>query len=717
MQVRRDEDVVMTKAVPDSAGSRDEKHAPVAPWRIGVDVGGTFTDLVLVDAASRLFVFKSPSVPASPADGVLNVVATAARGLAISTEELIGHCALLVHGSTVATNAVLEGKGAKVGLIATHGHRDCLDIRRGIRENQWDHRDPYPAVLVPRHLRLPVRGRLDRDGKELKALSIEDIDQAIATFAAEGVEAIAITLINSCIDPRHETAVAEHLRANWPGGWVSSSREVSPIIGEYERTSTTVVNAYLAPGVSSYLLSLQARLRALGLQRPVLMLQSNGGAASIEQVAPYPVRLVLSGPAAGVGAMNFFRHCNSRGNIISMEIGGTSCDVVVMSGGQVPLKEGLLVGGYHVAIPSVEIHTVAAGGGTIARLDSAGLLVVGPQGAGANPGPACYARGGSAPTVTDAQVVLGRLRPGPIADGSVSLDRELAHAAVKRVADPLGISEEAAATGIIRLLEQHLLHAVAAPSIQRGLDPRDFTLIAAGGAGPMHGVAVAQRLGCPTVFVPRHAGGFCALGLLASDVRLDYVQVCVLPLAEATADMLDDMFASLLTRASGELRSEGFDGDQAMVERALDLRYRGQQSTIRLALAAGATPDTMRALFEQEHQRLYGHIQPESDIDIVNLRTAGRGRLPELMNEAAVAVKEDPDPIGTRRVFLNEQLGWQDIAVFSGATLRPGHTLTGPAIIEEATTTLFVADALPVEVDHSNNYVIHLSSEEAGHEH
>ncbi|MBR2818063.1 MAG: hydantoinase/oxoprolinase family protein, partial [Reyranella sp.] len=390
----------------------------VAPWRIGVDVGGTFTDMVLRDANGAVRIYKAPSVPADPSEGVLGVLRLAAQQLDMPLSALLRDCALFVHGSTVATNTILEKKGAKVGLLTTEGFRDSLEIRRGIRENQWDHRAPFPQVLAPRYLRLPVRGRIGADGRELTPLAAEDVDKAAAVFEADGVESVAVCLFNSFLDGGHEHQVGARLAKSWPGKWVSLSSDVMPTMGEYERSSTVVVNAYVAPKVTSYLKSLDQQLRQLGLPRGLLMLQSNGGAVSVDQVAARPVMLVLSGPAAGVGALKGCaapsKHGGERANLISMEIGGTSCDVMVMAQGDVPVADELVIDGYHLTTPSVEIHTVGAGGGTVAWVDDAGLLHVGPQGAGARPGPAAYGLGGENPTVTDAQLVLGRLRPGPL---------------------------------------------------------------------------------------------------------------------------------------------------------------------------------------------------------------------------------------------------------------------------------------------------------------
>jgi N-methylhydantoinase A len=448
----------------------------VAPWRIGVDVGGTFTDMVLRDAAGAVRIYKAPSVPADPSEGVLGVLRLAAQQLDLPLTSLLRDCALFVHGSTVATNTILEKKGARVGMLTTEGFRDSLEIRRGFRDNQWDHRAPFPPVLAPRYLRLPVGGRIGADGKELAPLVAADVDAAAQLFAAEGVESVAVCLFNSFLDGTHERAAGAQLAKSWAGQWISLSSEVMPTMGEYERGSTAVVNAYIAPKVTSYLSALDEQLRQFGLPRSLLLLQSNGGAVSVAQVATRPVMLVLSGPAAGVGALKGCAAPGEAANLISMEIGGTSCDVMVMAKGDVPVADQLTIDGYHLTTPSVEIHTVGAGGGAIAWVDDAGLLHVGPQGAGARPGPAAYGLGGENPTVTDAQLVLGRLRPGPLAGGAVTLDGALARKAVEdKLAKPLGLSVEDAAAGVIRLLEQNLLHAVERLSIERGHNPATFT--------------------------------------------------------------------------------------------------------------------------------------------------------------------------------------------------------------------------------------------------
>jgi N-methylhydantoinase A len=684
----------------------------VAPWRIGVDVGGTFTDMVLRDAAGAVRIFKAPSVPADPSEGVLGVLRLAAQQLDLPLTSLLRDCALFVHGSTVATNTILEKKGAKVGMLTTEGFRDSLEIRRGFRDNQWDHRAPFPPVLAPRYLRLPVRGRIGADGKELAPLVAADVDAAAAVFAAEGVESVAVCLFNSFLDGAHERAAGAQLAKSWGGPWISLSSEVMPTMGEYERGSTAVVNAYIAPKVTSYLAALDEQLRQFGLPRSLLLLQSNGGAVSVAQVATRPVMLVLSGPAAGVGALKGCAAPGEAANLISMEIGGTSCDVMVMAGGDVPVADQLTIDGYHLTTPSVEIHTVGAGGGAIAWVDDAGLLHVGPQGAGARPGPAAYGLGGENPTVTDAQLVLGRLRPGPLAGGAVTLDGALARQAVEtKLARPLGLSIEDAAAGVIRLLEQNLLHAVERLSIERGHNPATFTLVAAGGAGPMHGSAVARALGCSRALLPRAAGAFCALGMLQSDVRQDYLQVFVADLDQLDRPALDAGFAQLEARARDALSRDGFGAADSAIEREVDLRYDGQQWPVRVALnGAGFDAAAARQAFEAEHQRLFGHIQPGGRIDVTALRVVGRGRLDWTPPATRSAQTAAPTPREKRKVWIDPAHGWREVPIYDGADLRPGCTLEGPLLIEERTTTAFVGPRDRLEVDVRDDFLIHVGA-------
>ncbi len=768
--------------------NKPEHEAPDGSLRIAVDVGGTFTDMVLVDRDGGFHVFKVPSVPADPSRGVLDVFAHAARSFSTSVEHLLAGCTLFLHGSTVATNTVLEGSGARVGMLVTRGFRDFLEARRGFRADPFDHRPPYPPVLVPRYLRLPVGGRIDAGGAEIEPLDETDLDAAIETFRAEGVESVAVCLLNSFENGAHERRCAEVLRERGGFEWVSLSHEVVPVIGEYERGSTTVVNACIGPKVVRYLHALDERLRALGLGPDLLVLQSNGRAISVRQVAGRPVNLVLSGPAGGVGALDYLASATGIDDLITMEIGGTSCDVMLRADGRVAATDRLEVGGYDLVSASADIHTVGAGGGTIAGVDVAGLLFAGPRGAGAVPGPAAYGRGGEEPTVTDAQLVLGRLAPGPYAGGAVSLDRDRAEAALRtRVGEPLGLDVREAAVGVIRLVEQSLLQAVERISTERGRDPARFVLVACGGAGPMHGAAVGRRLGARGVLVPRLAGVFCALGMLNADVGQDFARVFIAPLDADAARAAWDLYATLEDEARAWLREGGFDAGAMRFEHEADLRYAGQQWDVRVAevppmtrtpaapggtapegtapggtASGGTTPggtasggtapegpapggtapegsapggtapegsasggptpkgtapaetpestQALRAAFEREHERLFGHVQPDSTVEVTKLRVVGIGTLPPLAPLRAEPCDAAPEPASVRDAYVfgphGEPQGFVPTPVYRGSDLRPGHRLEGPLLVEERTTTVVVGPGDRVEVLPSGDLLV-----------
>lgn len=691
---------------PTPAGSRG-----AAGWRIGVDVGGTFTDLVLIEPDGAVSVSKVPSVPSDPGAGVLAALEAAASARGVPVGELLAGCAVFVHGSTVATNTVLERKGARVGLLTTKGFRDSLEIRRGIRPDPWRHREPYPEVLVPRHLRRPVAERIDRDGREEVPLREEDVAEAAAHFRKAGVESVAVALFNSFLNPDHERQAREVLGRAWDLPWVSLSSAISPTMGEYERTSTAVVNAYIAPRTVGYLQRLAEELAARGLRQEMLLMQNNAGTATVRQLADRPSTLLLSGPAAAVGALEFYRAAAGTDDLISMEIGGTSCDIAMMAGGRVGLTDALSIDGYDLTLPSVDVHTIGAGGGTIAEVDAGGLLYAGPGGAGAVPGPACYGRGGTQPTVTDAQVVLGRLAPGVFAGGSITIDGDRARRAIEEhIAAPLGLGVEDAAAGVIRLLEQKLLQGVQRISSERGHDPRRFTLVACGGAGPIHGAPVARRLGCARVFVPKLAGAFCALGLLNSDLRQDYLRVHFTDLDGADTAALDVVWAGMRDEAAATLADCGIAEESRGYERAADLRYRGQQWDVTVPVGDAFDPATVKRRFEAEHERLFGHIQPDGTIEITKLRLSGIGRVERARPPAAgAAASEAPAPRAVRPVWLDETSGWREVPVYDHADLRPGHRLPGPLIVDEATTTILVGTNDRLDILSSGDYLIHVN--------
>lgn len=663
---------------------------PTWPCAIAVDVGGTFTDLVMIDGAGDQRVVKVPSTPDDPARGVLAAVDELAVGAGVSVADVLGNCTRFVHGSTVATNAVLERRLDPVGLLTTEGFRDALEIRRGIREDQWDHRAPWPPVIVPRSRRIGVPERIRADGTEGRPLDEDAVRAAAARLAADGVAAVAVSFLHSYLDPTHERRAAEILRETWPGALTTASADLVPLLGEYARTSTAVVNAGLVPRVSGYLERLARELSERGMVGQLLLLASNGGTGPVDASARRPVDLVLSGPAAVGGALRRAGvGLDLERPMVSMEIGGTSCDVAVMTDGSVPVTDGLVVGGYHLSVPAVDVHTIGAGGGTIASIDEGGMLRVGPQGAGADPGPACYGRGGTDATATDAHLALGRLRPGPYAGGSVVLDDAAARRAIaERVGGPLGLDVETAAAGILRILEDNLRHAVETITVERGRDPRQMVLVAAGGAGGLHGSAVARSLGCSGLLVPSEAGVFCAAGMLHSDLRRDVARSIVGRLDELGAASVLDALRAETDRLAIVVADEWPAGTDVDTTWFVDLRYPGQLWSVRIAIDRSATEASIRAEFEAEYERLYGHIQPNGVLDVTAVVVVDHGRLPLLEPpqlppaEGAPAIREH------RRCWIDADAGWLDVPVYDGADLGPGHRLDGPFLVDARTTTI-----------------------------
>lgn len=681
----------------------------VAPWRIGIDIGGTFTDVVAIDANGRIEALKSPSRPDDPTAGVMSALDALARRLDVPKKQLLGGCSMLVHGSTIATNTVLEGKGARVGLLTTKGFRDTLELRRGIREEPWNHRPAFPQVLVPRRWRLPVGGRIDKDGLELTALDESDVKAGSAAFKSAGVECIAVSFLHSYANGAHERRAMEILMADWDPDAIFCSHEISPYAGEYGRTSSTVLAAYVSRRVVPYLRSLEGILRQNGLFAPLLLIQSNGGIASVDEIARNPACLLLSGPAAQVGALKYVAATAGTDNLISLEMGGTSCDLALMEGGRVHSTDRIDIAGYLALVPSVDIHSVSAGGGSIARLDAGGMVTLGPDGAGSTPGPVCYRRGGENPTNTDAHLVLGRLAPGPFAGGTLDLDDQAARQALQRVyGDTIGLAPEAAALGIVELMDQNLRHAVEHVSAERGFDVRNFTLVAVGGAGALHASSVARSLGCSTVYIPRLAGVFCAFGMLNSDVRLDEVRTLRRPFNQSALEDLERIAHELEIGLRARLMVYGETGSHPLFSRHIDLNYLDQQSQLSVEWTNNNI-ESIIAAYEERYSLLYGHAHKHSPLMTCALRVSGSRRFPGITIQEVSGRDYTPSASGQRRIIISRDTGAVDVNVYDGATLKPGARLVGPAVINDATTTVFIGKGDKLEVDGSNNLVVHVA--------
>jgi N-methylhydantoinase A len=660
-------------------------------YRIGVDVGGTFTDLVVVDAAGRVTLAKALSTPADQSLGVMDGLERLAGALGVELDALLRQTERIVHGTTVATNALLERKGARVGLLTTEGHRDVLEMREGLKDDRYDLRQPPPEPLVPRHRRLGVRERMRADGRIETPLDPDSLAAAIAALAGAEVEAVAVCYLHAWRDDRHERATAAALRAAMPTAYVSLSSAVFPQIKEYERVCTTVVNAYVGPALERYLGRLEARLVEAGYRGPVLIIQSHGGVATIADSVRLAAGGVLSGPAGGVAGSRHAARLIGQPNLILFDMGGTSTDISLMVAGAAQIASDRRLAGQRVALQALDITSIGAGGGSIARVDAGGVLHVGPESAGAEPGPACYGQGGTAATVTDANLVLGLLDPDAFLGGHTQLDRAAAAAAIDRVAAALGVERMAAAEGIRRVIDARMADGIRLVSVRRGVDPRRFAILAFGGAAGLHVTAIARQLGLGRVVVPRLAAVLSAWGMLTSDLRYEVARSHVSDASQLDAAALRALYDELEAEGRRRLAAAAFDGP-VQVHRAADMRYGEQIFEVTVALDGidWAAPDLLgqlAAAFHRRHEELYTYAMPDQEAVLVNARVAVIGALPDPPREPAVADRPAAAPRTQRPVYLG---GWHEAPVFDFDALAPGQAIAGPAVIEAATTTVLL---------------------------
>ncbi|MBI2162345.1 MAG: hydantoinase/oxoprolinase family protein [Candidatus Rokubacteria bacterium] len=676
-------------------------------YRLGIDVGGTFTDLVLYDAASRaLSVEKVPSVPANPADGIVHGIVRllGAAGVAPAAVDYVAH------GTTVATNALLERTGARTALITTKGFRDLLEIARQKRPALYDLHARKPVPLVPRHRRYEVAERVVADGRLRTPLDIEDVERVLARIAAEPsdggpVEALAICFLYSFLAPDHERQVLARARARFPSLAIVASHEVHPEFREYERLSTTVANAYLAPRMSAYVRAFRRRVEDLGIPALPYVNQSNGGTMSVEEAARVPVRTALSGPSAGVAGAAWIAAQAGFDAIATFDMGGTSTDVAFVHGGTPGLAFEREIGGVLLRVPTLDIHTVGAGGGSIAWRDSGGALKVGPQSAGADPGPACYGRGGTAPTVTDANLILGRLAPAGLAGGAVPLDPAQAEAAIGRLARELGLSPLETARGVVRVVNANMANAVRVVTVQRGVDPTGLTLVPFGGAGPLHAGELAQDLSIPTLAVPPAPGLLCALGLLVEDLRTDAVRTHLAPLEPDGLAALAARFAEMERDVMRWLDRECVPAARRRLERWLDLRYVGQNFELLVPVPEETWRDgdctLLRRRFLETHEQVYGFAAEDEPVQVVNVRLVARGLAdpPRLARLARGGAEARAAEVGRRGVYVDDTQGVVSCPVYARARLLAGQRIAGPAVVEQFDATTWLLPRQEAVVD------------------
>jgi N-methylhydantoinase A len=678
---------------------------------LGIDVGGTFTDLVMIRLQDgRAFLHKTPSTPSDPSlameRGIKEILASAAAAPA--------QVSYFGHGTTVATNALIEGKTAKTALITTAGFRDILEIRRQRQPHNYNIRIPKPVSPVARHLRCEMRERTFLMGRDNVTPSRAELDAHIAGFEGAEIAAVAVVFLHSYQNPAHEMEVVEWLRAALPGKFICASHEVLAEFREYERTSTTVLNAGLGPVMSRYLDQLESRVKTLGLGAKPNIQQSNGGFASPREAGHRPICTMASGPAAGViGAVDLSRRAGFR-DLITFDVGGTSTDVCLIEDSMPLIAREREVAGYPVRFPMIDVHSVGAGGGSIAWIDDGGFLQVGPRSAGADPGPVCYDRGGTEPTVTDANVLLGRLNPQALLNGRMPIRADLAREAIEsKIAKPLGLSVEDAAEGILLILNETMVRAIRVTTVERGYDPRKFALLAFGGAGPLLATPLARELGLGTIVVPPGPGLLCALGLLVADARRDFSRTRIVPLQDGAAALIGQAATELSTQADQWFADENAANAARSLDWASDLRYLGQSHEITLPIVQGPfDPEIVTRLaeaFAKEHTRLYGYAA-DAPVELVTMRATARVAMsrPPLDVAAPIASAPSAAQRGSRMVHF-PGAGFVKCPIYDRSAIPEGVTIAGPAVVEQMDTTTIVFPGQRFHRDEFGNLIIGFS--------
>ncbi|MGE5264613.1 MAG: hydantoinase/oxoprolinase family protein [Acidobacteriota bacterium] len=684
--------------------------------RIGIDVGGTFTDIVLIDdQRGKIHYTKVLTVPRSPAQGVLSGIEKMLRIANASMADL--DYMVHGHGTTIGTNALIERKGARTGLVTTAGFRDVLEIARIERpdEGLYDMTVDTPEPLVPRFLRAEVEERIGAHGEVVRPLDEESVVRAVTYLKEQQVETIAVCLLFSFLNPKHEQRVKEIARDIYPEAFVSISSEICPEFREFERSSTTVINAYLQPIVERYIRNLVQMLCEKYGNVEVRIMQASGGAMSAETARDHAVNIVNSGPAGGAVAGAFIGRLVGDDRLMTVDMGGTSFDIGLIIDGVPRVSSEGKFEGYPVKIPAVDVHAIGAGGGSIAWIDKGGALNVGPQSAAADPGPACYGLGGELPVVTDANLVLGRLNAEYFLGGEMKLYPEKAHAAIeKQIARPLGLPVADAAYGIIRVVNANMVKGMAGSSIEKGFDPREFTLVAFGGAGPLHACELAKEIGMRKVVIPLYPGALSAFGLVTSDIRHDYVQTVARAAVSVDPEALERAYAEMEAKARAQLSEEKISDDEVDIYWTADLRYAGQAYELNVPVPHSGRltrkdVEATVARFHALHHKVYAYSSTADPVDVINVRLVGIGKVPEVRipkhkrggKSARGALK------GTRPVYY-EGRGFIRAPVYERDRLKPGNLVKGPCIIEEIISSTVVIPGATAKVDTWGNVIINM---------
>ena len=686
-----------------------------AQYRLGIDAGGTFTDFVVADRKSgQVKLFKALSTPADPTKAIENGLNLVADDFGLSVHDIVSNCDLCINGTTVGLNALITHRGGKTGLICTAGHEDSIEIRNGHKEDGYRYDPEYPAatMLVPRYLRKGVRERVISDGSVRTAMHEEDVRAACELFRAEGVETVAISFVWSVLNTAHEKRAAAIVREMLPDAILTIGSELYPQIREYTRTSTAVVNAYLAPVMRKYVAAVDAYFNTHGARQPVRYFQSNGGLAIGQVMTDRSVYAINSGPASAPQAGLYVCAPFKKKNVITVDMGGTSFDITLTKDGQTNLNKNIDFLRYRIGVPMIQVETLGAGGGSIGWIDSHGILQVGPQSAGSDPGPACYGQGGVEATTSDANLVLGYLNPVGLLGGKLPLDLAKARTAMKRVADRLGMSVERAAYGMYTIVNNNMVNGIRRVSVERGYDPRDFVLVGAGGATAAHITALAHEMGIKTIILPKLASGLCAFGQIISDVKYNYMATSPARLDNREAcTRINALFDEIEVKGVSHLVSDGFVKKEIAVKRSMDMRYVGQvhECTVDIetfeinAKSIGKVIDA----FHKRHEELYTYSERHNAVEVVNIESTVFGRIekPKLpkytkRGTAKAALK------GYRKAIFEASGKTTKTPIYDGEKLGVGAKVLGPAIIEEVTTTIVIEPGWAAVLDATGSYVI-----------
>ena len=683
-------------------------------YRLGIDAGGTFTDFVLADQKGNVRLFKALSTPTDPTKAIENGLKLISEELNESPASVISNCDLCINGTTVGLNALIQHKGGKTGLICTAGHEDSIEIRLGHKEDGYRYDPEYPSavMLVPRYLRRGIRERVISDGSVKTPMHEEDVREACRLFQAEKIEAVAISFVWSVLNPQHERRAAEIVREMLPHVALTVGGELYPQIREYTRTSTAITNAYLGPILKRYVTAVDAYFRALGAKHPVRYFQSNGGLAIGQAMTDRSVYAINSGPASAPQAGLYVCAPFKQKNVITVDMGGTSFDITLTKDSLTNVNKNIDFLRYRIGVPMIQVETLGAGGGSIGWIDTMGILQVGPQSAGSDPGPACYGQGGTEPTVSDANLVLGYLNPDGLLGGRLPLDLEKARKAMRRIADPLGISVERAAYGIYTIVNNNMVNGIRRVSVERGYDPRDFVLVGAGGATAAHITSLAREMGITTVILPKLASGLCAFGQIISDVKYNYMATAPLRLDHDKAyRRITTLFHEIEAEGIKHLKADGFKPTDMVIKRSLDMRYVGQvhECTVEIGNFDISEKTIVKVIdaFHKRHEELYTYSERHNAVEVVNIESTLYGRVvkpksPKLGKGATLskAIK------GHRKAIFRASGKSERVPVYVGSQLGAGAAIKGPAIIEEVTTTIVIEPGWAAKLDASGSYVI-----------